>query len=150
MYDHIPSLDEQLINFQNKTKEEVTFYRSHIASLGSQYEFTSKYISDLEAYIGDKTTNLEPNLVCAQNNLRAAYQLEISVFLALEKVSSLYLYSLIKLVLLSLLDPSLFTRYQVGDHLGSILKVVPLLGSILIEMKSASKEQGPDCLLMAI
>ncbi|PON71909.1 hypothetical protein TorRG33x02_253300 [Trema orientale] len=33
LYDHITCLDEQLINLQNKTKEEVTFYRSHIASL---------------------------------------------------------------------------------------------------------------------
>ncbi|PON46363.1 hypothetical protein TorRG33x02_326120 [Trema orientale] len=77
LYDHITSLDEQLISLQHKTTQEITFYKNHIASLESKSAFTSQYIADIETHVSDKMANLEANLISAQNNLQAAYE-EIS------------------------------------------------------------------------
>ncbi|PON48687.1 LOW QUALITY PROTEIN: hypothetical protein PanWU01x14_235640 [Parasponia andersonii] len=41
LFDHLTSLDKQLITLQNKTKEEVAFYKSHIAALQS---YSRKYL----------------------------------------------------------------------------------------------------------
>ncbi|PON90212.1 hypothetical protein TorRG33x02_140620, partial [Trema orientale] len=74
LFNHITSLDEQLITLQNKTREEVAFYKSHIAALQSYYENTSKYIDDIESFVGNKIVKLEANLLSTQTNLQAAYQ----------------------------------------------------------------------------
>ncbi|PON46517.1 hypothetical protein TorRG33x02_325650 [Trema orientale] len=74
LFDHITFLDEQLITLQNKTKEEVAFYKSHIAALQSYSENTSKYIADIESFFGNKIAKLEANLLSTQTNLQAAYQ----------------------------------------------------------------------------
>ncbi|PON56656.1 hypothetical protein TorRG33x02_295870, partial [Trema orientale] len=73
LFDHIASLDEQLVTLQNKAKAEIALYQSHIAALQTYIENTSKYIADIEGFIGNKMAKLEANLISTQNNLQAAY-----------------------------------------------------------------------------